>query len=295
MRKWLIFALSLALLFLPPTASAQGEVALDTVFVQMWPEFDQPKMLVIYDVRAAPATILPQDLNLRVPGDAEVIAVAQEQDGALFTIPYQETVIDSTWKKVTLTLETATTYRLEYYAPLQRNGLQRKFTYLWPGDYAVAALAVGLRVPLDTTDVDTQPTMLKMPPTGDGETYLQWSKDNLKVGQQESVEVTYTKTTERLSASVQPLEPGTVDEKTPGRVSLNNYFPYILGGLGLLLIAGGGLYFWQTSKSKVTSHHRHDTRAKENNKEQVHCHQCGKRAQPGDRFCRACGTRLRRE
>lgn len=295
MHKWLVFALSLALLFLPLTASAQGEIALDTVFVQMWPEFDQPKMLVIYDFRAAPATILPQDLTLRVPADAEVIAVAQEQDGALFTIPYQETAIDSVWKKVTLTLEAATTYRLEYYAPLQRNGLQRKFTYLWPADYAVASLAIGLRVPIDTTEVDTQPTMLEMPPTGDGETYLQWSKDNLQAGQQESVEVTYTKTTERLSASVQPLEPGTVDEKTPGRVSLSKYYPYLLGGLGLLLIAGGGLYFWQTSKSKVTSQHRHNSRAKENSKEQLHCHQCGKRAQPGDRFCRACGTRLRRE
>lgn len=295
MRKWLTFALTLTVLFIPLSAGAQGKIALQTVFVQLWPEFDQPNMLVIYDFQAAPETFLPQDVNMRVPAEAEVIAVAQERDGALFNVPYQETAIDATWKQVTLTLDAATTYHLEYYAPLKRDGLQREFVYLWPGDYPVASLSVSLRIPLDTTEIDTQPTMLEMPPTGDGATYLQWGKENLKAGQQESVEIAYTKTTERLSASTQPLEPATVDEKTPGRVSLSNYYPYILGGVGLLLILGGGVYFWQSSKSKPAPTRHHRARAEENSREQVHCHQCGKRAQPGDRFCRACGTRLRRE
>ncbi|GAB4503864.1 MAG: hypothetical protein Fur0043_08570 [Anaerolineales bacterium] len=295
MRKWLWFALTWTLLFIPFSANAQGGTALETAFVQLWPEFDQTNMLVIYDLRVAQGVTLPQTLNMRVPAEAQVIAVAQEQDGALFNVPYQETAIDAAWKQVTLTLEATTTYHLEYYAPLQRDGLQRKFVYLWPGDYAVASLTVSLRLPLDTTKIDTQPTMSEMPPTGDGATYLQWSKENLQAGQQEPLEIVYTKTTERLSASTQSLEPGAVNEKTPGRVSLSNYYPYILGGLGILLIAGGGIYFWQSSKSKPAPRRHRHTQAEENDREQVHCHQCGKRAQPGDRFCRACGTRLRRE
>jgi hypothetical protein len=295
MRKWFIFFLFFTSIFIPLSASAQGEMALETVFVQLWPEFDQPSMLVIYDFRAAPGTLLPQDVKMRVPAEAQVIAVAQERENALFNIPYQETAIDTTWKQVTLTIETDTNYHLEYYAPLKRNGLQREFTYLWPGEYAVASLTVSLRTPLDTTEVSTQPTMSKMPVTDNGETYLQWNKENLAAGQQERVEIAYTKTTDRLSASTQPLEPGTVDEKTPGRVSLSNYYPYLLGGVGILLIAGGGIYFWQSSKGKPTPHKHHRSRSEENRNEPVHCHQCGKRAQPGDRFCRTCGTRLRRE
>lgn len=295
MRKWLLFALTLTMFFIPLSADAQGEMALQTVFVQLWPEFDQPNMLVIYDFRAAPGIPLPQDVNMRVPAEAEVIAVAQERDSALFNVPYQETAIDATWKQVTLTLDTATTYHLEYYAPLKRDNLQREFVYLWPGDYPVASLLVSLRIPLDTTEIETQPSMLEMPPGDDGASYLQWSKENLEAGQQESVQIAYTKTTERLSASTQLLEPGSVDERTPGRVSLSNYYPYILGGVGILLILGGGIYFWQSSKSKPTSHKHHHARAEGNVKEQVYCHQCGKRAQPGDRFCRTCGTRLRRE
>lgn len=295
MRKWLILALTLTMFFIPLSAGAQGEVALQTVFVQLWPEFDQPNMLVIYDFRAASGIPLPQIVNMRVPANAEVIAVAQERENALFNVPYQETAIDATWKQVTLTLDTATTYHLEYYAPLKRDGLQRKFVYLWSADYPVAFLLVSLRIPLDTTEIETQPSMLEMPPSDDGASYLQWSKENLEAGQQESVQIAYTKTTERLSASAQSLEPGSVDERTPGRVSLSNYYPYILGGVGILLILGGGIYFWQSSKSKPTPHKHHHARAEDNAKEQVYCHQCGKRAQPGDRFCRTCGTRLRRE
>ncbi|MFZ5908430.1 MAG: zinc ribbon domain-containing protein [Chloroflexota bacterium] len=295
LRKWFVFSILVVLFAIPFPASAQGEITLESVNVQLWPEFDQPSMLVIYDVLASQATSLPQELKVRVPADAEVIAVAYEQDGGLFNVPYQEVDVDANWKQVLLTLETATTYHLEYYAPLAYDGSQRTFDYLWPGDYAVASLAVSVRVPVDTTEVTTDPPMQETIPGEDGQTYLQWGSGNLEAGQEVPITVTYLKTSDRLGASNQPLETGAVDENTPGRVSLNNYYPYILGGLGVLLIAGGVIYFWQSSKGKSVQHKRHRSREEGDGDEQVHCHQCGKRAQPGDRFCRACGTRLRRE
>ncbi|MFZ5820996.1 MAG: zinc ribbon domain-containing protein [Chloroflexota bacterium] len=295
LRKWFVFSLLLVLLSLPFPASAQGAITLESVTVQLWPEFDQPSMLVIYDVLASQATSLPQELKVRVPADAEVIAVAYEQDGGLFNVPYQDTEVDAGWRQVALTLEAATTYHLEYYAPLTYDGSQRTFDYLWPGDYAVASLAVSVRVPIDTTEMTTDPPMQETTSSGDGQTYLQWGGGALEAGQEVPITVQYVKTSDRLGASNQPLETGTVDENTPGRVSLNNYYPYILGGLGVLLIAGGVIYFWQSSKGKSVQHKRHRSREAGEGDEQVHCHQCGKRAQSGDRFCRACGTRLRRE
>jgi hypothetical protein len=295
LRKWFVFFILLVLFSLPLPANAQGGVTLESVSVQLWPEFDQPSMLVIYDLLVTQDTSLPQELKLRVPTDATVIAVAYEQDGELFNVPYREVEAEAGWKQVSLTLETATTYHLEYYAPLTRDGLQREFDYLWPGDYAVASLAVSVRVPIDTTEMTTDPPMQETTSSGDGQAYLQWGSGNLEAGQEVPFTVAYIKTSDRLSASNQPLETGTVDENTAGRVSLNNYYPYILGGLGVLLIAGGVIYFWQSSKGKSGQRKRHRSREETEGDEQVHCHQCGKRAQPGDRFCRACGTRLRRE
>lgn len=295
LRKWIVFAITLTVLVIPFPTRAQGEFTLESVNVQLWPEFDQPSMLVIYDFRATTETDLPQELKVRVPAEALVIAVAVEQDGSLFTIPYEESEVDSTWKQVTLTVETLSEYHVEYYASLKINKEHRDYVYLWPGDYAVGSLAISLRVPLDTTEISTSPTMQETEPIGDGQTYLQWGTGNLKAGQQIPVTVTYKKSSDRLSAANQPLETSPVDENTPGRVSLSNYYPYILGGLGILLIVGGGLYFWQSGKGKTAPQKRHRSREENDDNAQIYCHQCGKRAQPGDRFCRTCGTRLRRD
>jgi hypothetical protein len=127
------------------------------------------------------------------------------------------------------------------------------------------------------------------------QTSLEWGTSNLEVGAQLPIKLTYTRTSDQLSVSNQPLETGTVDESTQGRISLNNYLPYILGGLGVLLIVGAGIYYWQTSQGKPTVRRRHRARDEDRDSEDVYCYQCGKRAQPGDRFCRTCGTRLRRE
>jgi hypothetical protein len=127
------------------------------------------------------------------------------------------------------------------------------------------------------------------------QTLLEWGTSNLEAGEQLPIRVSYTKTSDRLTVSDQPLETGEVDENTQGRVSLNNYLPYILGGLGILLILGGGLYFWQTGKGRPSPRKRHRSRDEESDGEDVYCHQCGNRAQAGDRFCRVCGTRLRIE
>jgi len=289
----LFFIITLAILSVPFSASAQAGVSLETVHIQLWPEFDQPNMLVIYDLRAA-GMVLPQELKLTIPAEARVIAVAYEQDGGLFNIDYQETQVDSVWKQVALTLDKETTYHLEYYAPLTREDTQRDYTFLWSGDYALASLTMSIRVPVDTIEITTNPKMQETTPI-DGQTYLLWETENLKAEQQVSIKLQYKKTSDRLSASNQPLETGQVDENTQGRISLNKYLPYILGGLGILLIVVGGVYFWQSSKGRSVTHKRHRSREESNGDAQIYCHQCGKRAQPGDRFCRTCGTRLRRE
>ena len=296
LHKWLLIPLLFALLTIPFSASAQGGVALDTMTVQLWPEFDQPAMLVIYDFTLAEDISLPIDLTIRVPADATIIAVAYASAGNLFNVPYPEPVEADGWQKITLTIDMVTTYHIEYYAPLSRSDSQREYLYLWPGDYEVGTFNVSVKAPVDTTEITTDPQMRDATPTGSTQTLLEWGTNALEAGEQLPIKVTYTKTSDRLSVSDQPLETGVVDENTQGRISLSNYLPYILGGLGVLLILVGGLYFWQSSKGKpITQRRRHRARDDDSDGGDVYCHQCGKRAQSGDRFCRTCGTRLRTE
>jgi len=88
-----------------------------------------------------------------------------------------------------------------------------------------------------------------------------------------------------------------VDENTPGRVSLNNSLPYIIGGLGVVLIVGGIVYYWQAGRKSFKSPRRRSHAQMENEdlKEDTYCPQCGTRAKTGDRFCRVCGARIRQK
>jgi hypothetical protein len=295
LHKWLLLPLLFSLLIIPFPVGAQGQITLDNVTVQLWPEFDQPSMLVIYDFSLPQATSLPMDITLHVPSDANIIAVAYADAGGLLNAQYQAAPADGDWQALTITIDQKTTYHIEYYASLTTKDTQRNYAYLWFGDYAVKTFDVSVKVPVDTTDITTDPTMKDTTPTGSDQKILTWSTSDLKAGDQVPIEVTYTKTSDRLSVSDQPLETGIVDESTQGRVSLSNYLPYILGGLGVLLILVGGLYFWQSSKGRPEPRRRHRSQEEDTSGEAIYCHQCGKRAQANDRFCRTCGTRLRKE
>jgi hypothetical protein len=295
MRKWILLCLLACCVAVPFPASAQNQIELSTYTVQLWPEFDQPSMLVIIDFTVDQGETLPVDLAMRMPPESNLIAVAYEQDGSLLNVPFEQPGLDGDWRVVTIRVDSNTTYHIEYYAPLTRVDQQREYEFLWPGDYAVTDFQFRLKVPLDTTEITTDPAMTETDPTDSGDRYLIWGDNNLQIGQQVPVRISYKKTTDRLSTSGAALQTGTVDENTSGRVSLNNYLPYILAGLGFLLIGAAAVYFWQSGLRQPRPRKRRRSADQSGTDVQAYCHQCGARAQSGDRFCRTCGTRLRQE
>jgi ribosomal protein L32 len=293
MRKWILLGLLVIAAVNPVAVSAQNQISLSTFSVQLWPEFDQPSMLVILDFTLDQAATLPVDLAMRIPPESNLIAVAYEQDGNLLNVPFEQPGLDGDWQVVPIRVDMNTTYHIEYYAPLTRVDQQRKYEFLWPGEYAITDFLLRLKVPVDTTDIKTDPVMTETDPTTSGDRYLEWGAKNLEAGQQVPVSISYIKTSDRLSTSGAALQTGTVDESTSGRVSLNNYLPYILAGLGFLLIVVGGIYFWQSGQRQTRPRKRQRRSEQASTDIQVYCHQCGSRAQSGDRFCRICGTRIR--
>jgi hypothetical protein len=297
MRRWLTLVLLVGALAFAQSARAQTTLRLASLQVQLWPEYDQASMLVIYDFKLTDAVKLPVNISLRLPADAKLIAVAsQAANGSLLNTDYVGPTAGDNGQTVTVQIQTQATYHMEYYQPLSKTGSVRQFSFLWPGDYAADDLGVSLRIPSDTTNVTTDPTM-QPTQASDGTSYLQKDFGAVVAGQQVALQLNYTRTSDALSASQQDLRPSQpLGANTPGRVMLSNYLPYIVGVLGLALIVGGSVYFWQSSRSNRRIRERHHGGAGLTQSRQdsdVYCHQCGTRAQTGDRFCRVCGTRLR--
>ncbi len=297
MRRWLAFLLLGGMFLFPVAARAQTPIKLSMLQVQLWPEYDQPSMLVIYDFRLPDSVKLPVSVSMSIPKDAHLVAVAsQAPDGSLLNTDYIGPTANETWQTITIQIQTITTYHIEYYQPLSRTGEKRQFTYLWPGQYAIDDISISIRVPPDTTNIVTDPVM-KSTKGADGSANLVKDFGTQPAGQQFSLQVTYTKKTDALSVSQESVQPSKpVGSNTPGRVLLTNYLPYALGALGVVLVGVAVIYFLQPRPSRAPSRERHRKgRAEAQAKNDIYCHQCGARAQPGDHFCRVCGTRLRLE
>jgi len=291
MRKWLIPFLALFLL-IPLSVRAQGTVTLDSLKVQLWSEHDQPSMLVIYDFSVSSDTLVPTTVDIRIPKDGNITAVAFEENGDLLNADFTGPVEDGDWQVITFRIQSQTTYHLEYYQPLTREGDLREFNYQWAGEYAVKDFSIEIQVPADSTGTKTNPTIpfVQDQPVLSGGAMM----SGLEAGQSYQVKLYYSRTSEAtvIAAPSSPVEPSEpLNANTEGRVTLDK-LPYVLGGVGALLILSAVYYYWRANSFHLPKPRKRHPHAEEESA-QTHCHECGARAQAGDRFCRTCGSKLR--
>ncbi len=298
MRRLFALWMLLILLFSTQPARAQGGPSLSSVDVWIWPEYDKPSVLVIYHILVAPQTALPVTLTFRIPS-----AVQRPHTVAVGDAP--NTVTDQNvefslkqagdWINVNVKA-TGPAITLEYYDPsLTVNGTSRQFTYLWPGDYSVGSFTVRVQQPYDASRFQSEPTLEEAGTLPDRLTYYESNFGALTQGEAFTLNMGYEKASDSLSIDLMPVEPSApVDANTAGRVSLKTYLPWLLGGFGVLVIAGG-LYFYFRGQPRPRQVRKRHAAGEEPVAGQTYCHQCGTRSRPGDRFCRSCGTRLRME
>lgn len=284
-------------------AQTPPSLTLRSLEVDIWPEYDRPSVLVIYHITLPGEVSLPVELRLRIPsivGEPHALAV-REVDGSLISISYTQNVVGE-WSEIVFTA-TSPEIQLEYYDPtLKKEGAQRTFSYQWTGDYAVDSLVIQIQQPIGAAEMKITPNTTNVAVGKDGLTYYVAQVDALSAGQSFAVSVQYRKPNDSLTAEslqVQPSAPmGSATSTTP---ATGNLIPYLLAGLGAFLIIGAvALWYWQSRiinprpKANRSRRRRLVVEPQEVIPEgAVYCHHCGKRAQPGDRFCRACGTKLR--
>lgn len=299
MRKWILMVvLSVCLLF-PTLATAQASVSIRALDVNLWPEYDQPNVLVIYHMLVE-ADSFPVQMDFRIPVNASLHTVAIGATPETVTDQGLEytTRADGDWLVISA-LVAGPAIQLEYYDPdLIKEGNRRSFSYEWSSDYAVESLAVVLQQPFSAEKFTSSLLLKDDGLHSDGMQYYSSNVGAVPAGERFSFQIGYEKDSDSLSVSrleVQPSAP--VDENTPGRISLSNTLPYLLGGLGVLMILGGLIYFWQAGRfTSKRPRRRSHSRAESDAPDVEHyCPQCGTRAKAGDRFCRTCGARLRHQ
>jgi hypothetical protein len=298
MRRWFVILFIIGVTALPFLAHAQSAIKFSTLQVELRPEYDKPSMLLIYDFQLTSGTSLPVNVAFRIPKEDNLVAVASLSNGQLLNTDFSGPTLEDDWQIIELKVRSATTYHVEYYAPISKNGRQREFTFLWMSDYPIDDFRLNILPPADITQFATSPSLNSVT-NSDGS--ISWGKDfgAVLASQPVTLKINYNRASDALTnpgleSGVQPSQP--IGANTPGRIMLSNYLPYVIVSLGLLLIVGGGFYFWQSGRaSRGKLLRRRSLRVETGDNGEVYCHQCGTRALKGDRFCRICGTKLRRE
>jgi hypothetical protein len=247
-RFFLFLLLSIACIFPVGVVKADNTITLDMVEIDIWPEYNQPSVLVIIHIFLSPTTPLPATLKFHLPsrvGDPFQVAM-READGELQDLQYSRGIEENL--SVITIVASNPEIQIEYYDPsLSRLGSVRSFTYEWQGDYDVTSLSFEVQQPLTATHMQI------MPPFGaglqgeDGITYYDSTIGTIKQGYDFTVFLKYQKDNDLLTISALQVKPSSpITSKTPGRApSLNKVLIWIASSLVLLLLIGGGVWYWR--------------------------------------------------
>ncbi len=296
---------SMMLLFGQP-ARAQNPVEAETMQIDIWPEYDRKDALVIYRIILSAQTSLPAQISLRIPREAiQPYNVAyKDVDNKLYNMQYNSTV-DGDWLRITATCP-AQEIQFEYYDPrLARTGTTRLFDYRWPGDLKVKNMTFRVQQPVNASAMKITPQQ-GTPSLEDGLTFYTVAVGAVEAGTPFNFQMSYTKSDDALSAASQPVkasDPVTVNQVNNTGLTGDMNMVIIGFALGVVLIAVGLFWYFRTQRREpaFAGRRRHNSgsnvqsRGNADSNKTVYCHKCGKRSNPGDTFCRACGTKLRLE
>ena len=279
---------------------------------------------------ALPAQV---SLHMPAAAKAPNAVAVTAPDGNLVTAPYTTTTVSSGDIIITFQASTAAFRLEYYDPGLIVSGDARSFAFRWQSDYAIGAATLKVQEPAGAHDLKGQPALTAVGAGGDGLNYYTASLGALARSSTVSLDLSYAKSGNALSATaIGPTVTGGTPATAPAATTsgLPSTWPWIAGGavLGLALVSGGvTLYLRQNRPARSSRSTRRARRAPSRASQTAasrsgppvadvavsaapattkleagttikdaptsFCTHCGQRHQPGDRFCRKCGTPVR--
>lgn len=291
-----------ALASMPVGAWAQAAASIESLEVDLRPEFDRPAVLVIYWVHLAQDTPLPAEVSLPIPasaGEPSAVGMGRDAAGQPLQADYTRQE-EGDWATITLQTQSLDA-QVEFYADLDFQGDERGYSFVWPGGIELGSLSYNIQQPVGATNMVIAPPGSSEIGT-DGLTYHQANLGPQSASSTVTISLSYSKSTPELSIeALRPSAPLGPSMATQGG-GLERWLQWGAIALAAVLLAGGGYWYWRSARQEESgeSRRRHRPRSKrgragsmEIDASPVFCHDCGTQAGASDRFCRHCGTSLR--
>ena len=280
---------------------------IETLILDIWPDYDQPNVLVLMTGTLSSDTPLPATISIPLHADAEVNAVARITD--------DNSMIDDIDYSIANDILTLTTtdprFRVEYYAPYESNGINYAFTFEWLADVPVESLLAAVQQPTGATNMTVTPANANaVSDTTDGFTYYTFPPETIPAGEPFTITFNYDMATPQLSVDSLPAAGSGLETNANGATSTDVSSPsgsfslddtnwlLVIGVLGVILVAVVVTWLVATRQTQPTRKNRkpRPKRAKNPAKSSSRarfCHECGNKLNANDKFCRECGTAVK--
>lgn len=292
----------LVLLLLTTPALAQGPANLESLHIALWPEFDDPRLLVIIDgVLSQPGAAV----RVPIPAGVELNAVATADANGGFLNAAYKIENDANGQVVVFTPATAG-FRIEYYAPLSTSDDQRQAAFTLPAGYlAPQSASLEVLAPPDAANIVTDPAMQPGGTgTGGGQLFQRTIAGVVAASVSQTIRYDNPAGALTVSETARATTAPAVAPATPQRPASSSRTPLLigLGLLAILLIAAGSYGVWRTRQPapELPSAPKTISRAARPRPsgsalpaapgQDRFCRQCGAEFQNNDRFCRQCGA-----
>lgn len=307
LRTTVLMVVTLLVLLGGMAAAAQSaELTIPRASLQLWPEYDDPGLLVIFSGDLADTTAFPQQVTFPVmPGARDIQATANDPEKGLLSQVWQ---LDG--NKLIYTLPQPG-FQIEYYLDRQPSGDTRAIKYTFEAPYPIGSLDIAVQQPPRATGFTVTPQPSGTEVRSDGLTYHLISRENLKAGDKLDIAIRYIKTDSTLTSPQLAVSSGapaaagagaSTAQPAPAATSVfaANWLPYLLIGLGLLALIGLGAY-WFLGQQRTVEPPAMAKRTPPQGEVRppagppvtggaAFCTQCGHRLGPDDRFCAQCGA-----
>lgn len=282
-----------------PTVLADSNDRLANLQINVWPEYDDARVLVMYDGEVADTTSLPRNISILIPSTASLTATAYvDANGSFINVPDAPTTQDTGdgFSRVTVKLPAAKFHLEYYYNPLQGSP-DKTMEFVYKAAQATGNVQIEIQQPLKADKFATDPATPVHTTDAHNFTFYVFNYASLDAGQEQKVKISYTKTDPNPSVSNIP-QPASAPQPAAAasNSSIMSLLPPVMIAVALALAALGGFALWSRGRNslepapaRVESPKRRTRRGGASG----FCVQCGRALTADDNFCPRCGTRRR--
>lgn len=302
---FLFFIVTAMLMILPQVLWAQ-ETKIDSMKISVMAEYDDPRVLAIFEPVLSQDTQLPLTAQFNIPQSAE-----QPQIGMACEVPEGQghrckiynTKDNGKITELTYKVEQSRNLFLEYYwDPFKGKTGDKSFTFDYVPAYDVGHLEIQVVEPKTSSDFKLTPESNNVGTSNEGLKTHSYTFDNLKKDQPVTINASYVKNDNSPSVTKQTGAAANQGQESQAPGASRSRISTILA-LILLIIGGGiGLGYWRvktvgnapinnrTMPKPKAAPGKGAKKAKSSTKNaSAFCSNCGSKVESGAKFCSKCG------